>query len=115
MAVRLPVGISAVTAALAMLLSGCTQDQQVQTAAASTAGLEYRTDRFGGDYRSTPMPSGGPVACRAACQQHQSCRSFTWVREVVQGPTPVCHLKTRCRVSPNDCCTSGVVRPVTGG
>ena len=56
-----------------------------------------------------PIPTG--AACKAACEDDNRCRAWTYVRPGYIGPSARCYLKdkiTRPRHKP--CCISGVVR-----
>ena len=66
-------------------------------------------DRPGGDYQSSPVPSGDPADCALVCERDRRCRawSFNYPTDAVSGA--LCWLKNNvpARVQDN-CCVSGV-------
>jgi PAN domain-containing protein len=66
-------------------------------------------DRPGGDYLSSPVPSGDPADCALLCERDRRCRawSFNYPTDVAGGA--LCWLKSNVppRVQDN-CCVSGV-------
>jgi hypothetical protein len=66
-------------------------------------------DRPGGDYQSSPVPSGDPADCALVCEHDRRCRawSFNYPTDVAGGA--ICWLKSNvpARV-PDNCCVSGV-------
>src|SRR5436305_373034 len=58
-----------------------------------SAGLEFGTDRPGGDYRSFDLPQPRPDLCRDGCMGEPECVAFTYVNPGVQGPSARCWLK----------------------
>ncbi|HKS84407.1 MAG TPA: PAN domain-containing protein [Pseudolabrys sp.] len=74
--------------------------------------IEFSIDRVGGDYRNldvAPDPDGAP--CKAACENENRCRAWTYVRPGYSGPAARCYLKERItRPHHKPCCISGVVR-----
>jgi hypothetical protein len=77
--------------------------------AARPAQAQTNFDRPGGDYQSSPVPSGDPADCAIACERDRRCRSwsFSYPTDITAGA--VCWLKSSVppRVR-NDCCVSGV-------
>ncbi|MBN9010963.1 MAG: PAN domain-containing protein, partial [Rhizobiales bacterium] len=78
------------------------------SATASAEIYEVGKDRPGGDYNAL-SGTPGPVQCAAACAGDPACKAWTWVNPGIQGPDPVCYLKSPApAVKSNFCCTSGV-------
>jgi hypothetical protein len=77
--------------------------------AAQETQAQSNFDRPGGDYQSSPVPSGDPADCALACERDRRCRawSFNYPTDVAGGA--VCWLKgsVPARVQDN-CCVSGV-------
>jgi len=73
-------------------------------------GMEDDTNRVGSDYRRFELAEPNPAACQRACRDDsRTCRAWTYVRPNVQGPKPVCYLKTEePRPGLDTCCISGV-------
>ncbi len=78
-------------------------------ASARPALAQANFDRPGGDYLSSPMPSGDPADCALVCERDRRCRawSFNYPTDVVSGA--LCWLKNSvpARIQ-DDCCVSGV-------
>jgi hypothetical protein len=76
---------------------------------ARPAFAQINSDRPGGDYQSSPIPSGDPADCALLCERDRRCRawSFSYPTDSVGGAA--CWLKgsVPARV-PDDCCVSGV-------
>ena len=93
------------------LLRACLATLALLAAAAATrpAQAQANFDRPGGDYLSSPVPSGDPADCALACERDRRCRawSFNYPTDVAGGA--VCWLKSSvpARV-PDNCCVSGV-------
>ena len=83
---------------------------------AKMGDMEWDTDRLGADYSGFPLPTDDPNSCMEACQSDPQCQAWTLVkRNTIQGPKPMCYLKSA--VPPgqhNTCCVSGT-RGVSGG
>ena len=81
----------------------------VAVSAAQPARAQANFDRPGGDYMSSPIPSGDPEDCALQCERDRRCRawSFNYPTDVAIGA--VCWLKSGVptRVEDN-CCVSGV-------
>jgi hypothetical protein len=81
----------------------------VAVSAAQPARGQANFDRPGGDYMSSPIPSGDPEDCALQCERDRRCRawSFNYPTDVAIGA--VCWLKSGVptRVEDN-CCVSGV-------
>ena len=79
------------------------------TIATRPAQAQANFDRPGGDYLSSPVPSGDPEDCALACERDRRCHawSFSYPTDLTSGA--VCWLKSNvpARV-PGDCCVSGV-------
>jgi hypothetical protein len=66
-------------------------------------------DRPGGDYQSSPVPSGDPADCALVCERDRRCRawSFNYPTDIAGGA--VCWLKNNVPArTPDNCCVSGV-------
>jgi len=72
--------------------------------------LETDVNRLGNDYKVIDLPSADPDLCRAACDDDQKCKSFTFVKPGLQGPTARCWLKDQIAAARlnEGCCVSGV-------
>ena len=77
--------------------------------ASPTAQAQANFDRPGGDYQSSPVPSGDPADCALVCERDRRCRawSFNYPTDIAGGA--VCWLKSNvpARIQDN-CCVSGV-------
>lgn len=72
--------------------------------------FEFGVDRPGGDIWSGNMV-GNQEECHRWCTRDLRCRSFTWVRPGIQGPSARCWIKNTVPAPvANGCCVSGVVR-----
>ena len=73
------------------------------------AQAQANFDRPGGDYQSSPVPSGDPADCALVCERDRRCRawSFNYPTDIAGGA--VCWLKSNvpARIQDN-CCVSGV-------
>ena len=93
------------------LLRACLATLALSAATAATrpAQAQANFDRPGGDYLSSPVPSGDPADCALACERDRRCHawSFSYPTDVTSGA--VCWLKSSvpARV-PDNCCVSGV-------
>src|ERR1700731_4722616 len=77
--------------------------------AARPAQAQANFDRPGGDYQSSPVPSGDPADCALVCERDRRCRawSFNYPSDTARGS--VCWLKNSVPARiPDDCCVSGV-------
>lgn len=73
------------------------------------ASFESDTDRPGMDYRSFNLPDPRPELCRQTCMQEHQCKSFTYVKPGIQGPSARCWLKSGVPAPmKSSCCISGV-------
>src|SRR5262249_22050893 len=77
-------------------------------------------DRPGGDYQSSPVPSGDPLDCALACEHDRHCRAWSFAYPTEIAGSAMCWLKSSvpARVA-DSCCISGVrgagvVEPRTG-
>jgi hypothetical protein len=93
------------------LLGACLVTSALLAAALAARPALAQTDfdRPGGDYQSSPVPSGDPADCALVCERDRRCRawSFNYPTDVAGGA--VCWLKSNvpARVQDN-CCVSGV-------
>src|ERR1700730_10137589 len=93
------------------LLRACLVISAVLAAAnaARPAQAQANFDRPGGDYQSSPVPSGDPADCALVCERDRRCRawSFNYPTDIAGGA--VCWLKNNvpARIQ-NNCCVSGV-------
>jgi hypothetical protein len=77
--------------------------------AAREAQAQANFDRPGGDYASSPVPSGDPADCALVCERDRRCRawSFNYPTDAASGA--VCWLKSNVPArAQNNCCVSGV-------
>lgn len=58
-----------------------------------TSSMETGIDIPGNDYRSL-VSDKYPSTCRDVCNKESRCKAWTWVKAGVQGPKPMCWLKT---------------------
>src|SRR5258707_13514896 len=85
------------------------------------AQVQANFDRPGGDYLSSPVPSGDPADCALQCERDRRCRawSFNYPTDIAGGA--ICWLKSNVPPrSQDNCCISGVrsggaVEPRNGG
>ena len=99
----MPTRLSALVAAA--VVSACA------TAPPSAVVLEPGFDRFGGDYHGFDLAEPDPGLCANACVMDVSCRAFAYVKPGVAARTARCFKKNvRPERTPNNDCTSGVVR-----
>lgn len=71
-------------------------------------GMEDNTDRPGADFGHFEVAKASE--CQAFCRKDTRCKSWTYVRPRVHGPSAVCYLKNAMPpATPNNCCISGVV------
>jgi len=69
------------------------------------------TDLPGGDINRLSVPSLTYVDCENKCAENRRCSTWTYVKAGIQGPNPVCYLKsTLPKATANNCCTSGRMR-----
>jgi hypothetical protein len=77
--------------------------------ASQPACAQANFDRPGGDYMSSPLPSGDPADCALVCERDRRCRawSFNYPNDISHAA--LCWLKNSvpARVA-DDCCVSGV-------
>ena len=96
----------AAAACLALLAVGA---DLPATAQPSGPHLEMGVARWGGDFQRFAVLSGKPQECAAACQNDEKCRSWTYVRPGVEGPSAFCRLKASVPFAASDpCCVSGI-------
>ena len=78
-------------------------------AAPLSAWAQTNFDRPGGDYMSSPIPSGDPADCALACERDRRCRAWSFNYPTDPAIGAVCWLKNTvpARVQDN-CCVSGV-------
>ena len=67
---------------------------QTCTREESDTYVEENVNRAGGDYTSIQIDRNWPEACAYWCAQDSRCVAFTHVPMGVQGPNPVCWLKS---------------------
>lgn len=80
----------------------------VTVASPLAAQTQTNFDRPGGDYLSSPVPSGDPKVCALLCERDHRCRAWSFHYPTVTAGAK-CHLKKTVppRVA-SDCCVSGV-------
>ncbi|TGQ04113.1 PAN domain-containing protein [Mesorhizobium sp. M2E.F.Ca.ET.154.01.1.1] len=72
---------------------------------------ETGVDRPGHDYDrfDLEVTIAGFGPCKSACEADANCKAWTYVKAGVQGPKPICWLKSAVPPpTPNGCCVSGV-------
>lgn len=80
---------------------------------------ENNIDRPGQDFSSFWISKEiemftAPGKCESACRNNQKCMSFTYVKPGIQGEDARCYLKSGVpTATQNNCCVSGIVRPVS--
>ena len=93
------------------LLRVCLVTLVLLAAAAVTRPGQAQTnfDRPGGDYQSSPVPSGDPADCALVCERDRHCRAWSFNYPTDAAGGAVCWLKNSvpARV-PDNCCISGV-------
>src|ERR1700722_2670543 len=93
------------------LLRACLMVLAFSATAIATRPAQAQTnfDRPGGDYQSSPVPSGDPADCALLCERDRRCRawSFNYPSDTAGGA--VCWLKSSvpARIA-DSCCVSGV-------
>ena len=71
-------------------------------------GLEVNVDRPGMDLAHFDLEAPDPTLCLTLCQDYRGCRSFTYVKPGVQGPSARCYIKSGLPPPRRDkCCVSG--------
>ncbi len=73
------------------------------------AQAQANFDRPGGDYQSSPVPSGDPADCALVCERDRRCRAWSFNYPTDVAGSALCWLKNSvpARVQDN-CCVSGV-------
>jgi hypothetical protein len=73
------------------------------------AHAQANFDRPGGDYVSSPVPSGDPADCALVCERDRRCRAWSFNYPTDLSHAAMCWLKNSvpARVA-DDCCVSGV-------
>jgi hypothetical protein len=80
-----------------------------ETTTSSRYRFEQNVNRYGDDYRDFLPTQPDATQCAAACSKESRCRSWTWVKESLEGPTGHCWLKRATPPpTPDDCCVSGL-------
>src|ERR1700758_4448132 len=93
------------------LLRACLMVLALSATAIATRPAQAQTnfDRPGGDYQSSPVPSGDPEDCALMCERDRRCRAWSFSYPTDPAIGAVCWLKNSvpARVADN-CCVSGV-------
>src|SRR6202165_2775171 len=93
------------------LLRACLVTLALLAAAGATRPALAQTnfDRPGGDYQSSPVPSGDPADCALTGERDRRCRAWSFNYPTDAAGGAVCWLKSAvpARVQDN-CCVSGV-------
>ena len=77
--------------------------------AAREARAQANFDRPGGDYASSPVPSGDPADCALVCERDRRCRAWSFSYPTDAAGGAVCWLKSNVPArAQNNCCVSGV-------
>jgi hypothetical protein len=73
------------------------------------AHAQANFDRPGGDYQSSPVPSGDPADCALVCERDRRCRAWSFNYPSETAGSALCWLKSNvpARIEDN-CCVSGV-------
>lgn len=73
------------------------------------AHAQANFDRPGGDYLSSPVPSGDPADCALVCERDRRCRAWSFNYPNETSRAALCWLKNSvpARIA-DDCCVSGV-------
>jgi PAN domain len=93
------------------LLRGCLVTLVLLAVAAVTRPGQAQTnfDRPGGDYQSSPVPSGDPADCALVCERDRRCRAWSFNYPTDAAGGAVCWLKNSVPARAADnCCVSGV-------
>ena len=73
------------------------------------AQAQTNFDRPGGDYQSSPVPSGDPADCALVCERDRRCRAWSFNYPGDTAGSAVCWLKSSVPARVEDsCCVSGV-------
>jgi hypothetical protein len=76
---------------------------------ASKYKLEPDINRYGDDYHEFVPATANPDLCAEACEKGARCKSWTWVKAELEGPTGHCWLKSGIPEATKDtCCVSGL-------
>src|ERR1700731_4354918 len=93
------------------LLRACLMVLAFSATAIATRPAQAQTnfDRPGGDYQSSPVPSGDRADCALMCERDRRCRAWSFNYPTDSAGGAVCWLKNSvpARVQDN-CCVSGV-------
>ena len=79
------------------------------TMATHPAQAQTNFDRPGGDYQSSPVPSGDPADCALVCERDRRCRAWSFNYPSDTASSAVCWLKNSVPARIEDiCCVTGV-------
>jgi hypothetical protein len=93
------------------LLRACVMVFAFSAAAMATQSAQAQTnfDRPGGDYQSSPVPSGDPADCALVCERDRRCRAWSFNYPSDTAGSALCWLKNSVPARTEDnCCVSGV-------
>jgi hypothetical protein len=77
--------------------------------AARPAQAQTNFDRPGGDYQSSPVPSGDPADCALVCERDRRCRAWSFNYPSDTAGSALCWLKSSVPARIGEtCCVSGV-------
>src|SRR3954447_19443868 len=77
--------------------------------AAREAQAQANFDRPGGDYASSPLPSGDPADCALVWERDRGCRAWSFSYPTGAAAGAACWLKSNVPArAQNNCCVSGV-------
>src|SRR3954467_2740696 len=77
-------------------------------APARMALAQANFDRPGGDYTSSPVPSGDPADCALVCERDRRCRAWSFNYPTDAAGGAVCSLNNNGPPrAQNNCCVSG--------
>src|ERR1700744_570635 len=93
------------------LLRACLMVLALSATAVTTRPAQAQTnfDRPGGDYQSSPVPSGDPADCALVCERDRRCRawSFNYPNDMAGGAGWWVTSRGPARTA-DSCCVSGV-------
>jgi hypothetical protein len=93
------------------LLRACVMVFAFSAAAMAMQSAQAQTnfDRPGGDYQSSPVPSGDPADCALVCERDRRCRAWSFNYPSDTAGSALCWLKNSVPARTEDnCCVSGV-------
>lgn len=93
---------------IVLLIASMLVGMLIATSTASAAPVEYGKNRPGGDFTHFALSAPDADLCRQACMGNPQCKAWTFVNPGLQGPEPMCWLKSTVPAAVTDaCCVSG--------